>query len=214
MKKIYVVGGNGFARECYAYIERISKDDNEIIFGGFLGEGGYVPDLEDYPEMFKGDVSDFIFDKNDYVVIGSGDPIIRKRIYEYLKNRNIKFYTLIDPSTIIFPFSEIGEANIFVKGCIVSSQTKIGDGNLFNGDISMGHNATVGNFNFLAPGVQLLGYSVVGDLNSIGTNSVVLPKAKIGNRNKIAPISAVYTFCKDNGIYMGNPARKMGEVEK
>ena len=213
-KNIYVVGGNGFARECYAYINRVSElKDKEIIFAGFLGEGGYVPNLEDYPNMYKGDMSNFTFSEDDYVVIGSGDPLIRKRIYEYLKGKGVKFYTLIDPTTIIFPHSEIGEANIFVKGCIISSQTKIGNGNLFNGDNSIGHDVVIGDFNFLAPGVQMLGHSILGDLNSVGTSSVVLPNAKVGNRNKIAPISAIYTRCKDNGIYMGNPARKMGEVE-
>ena len=210
-KKIYIVGGNGFARECYTYVDRMCKSDSTITFAGFLGEGGYEPELFEFSKFWKGDVSNHEFKEDEYAVIGSGDCEIRKRIYESLKSRNVKFFTVIDPSVIVYPYVEMGEANIFSPNCLVSSQVKIGNCNLFNGFIFIGHDAQIGDFNFRAPHTQILGNVKLQDMNAIGTSSVLLPKAKIGSYNKVAPISAIYKGCKDNCIMSGNPARKIGE---
>ena len=209
MKNVFIVGGNGFARECYTYIQRMTKVDSSISFKGFLGEGGYIPDLKEFGAFWCGDVADFQFEKNDYVVIGSGDTTIRKRIYEHLKGRLIPFFTVMDPSSVQFHFSELGEANIFTLNCMISSDVKIGNGNLFNGYVAVGHDTKIGNFNFFGPTSQILGEVEIGDLNSIGTSAVLLPHSKIGNNNKIAPLSAVYKGCGDNCCMLGNPARNM-----
>ena len=118
-KNIYIVGGNGFAREVFGYIKRMAQNDKTIAFKGFLGEGGYVPDLKDFNNMFLGDVSNFEFQENDYVVLGSGDSYIRKRTYDYLKKIGAKFFTVIDPSCIILDYVNFGEANIFAYMCFM-----------------------------------------------------------------------------------------------
>ncbi len=213
IKNIYIVGGNGFARECYGYIKRMSRQDSTINFKGFLGEGNYVPDLKDFNKYFITDISKFEFGENDYFVLGSGNPGIRRRTYEYLKSRNAKFFTIIDPSVIMLDYIDYGEANIFAFNSFISSQIKIGTGNIFNGFINIGHDVKISDFNFIGPNTQILGNVVIGELNSIGTSSVLLPKVKIGNNNIIAPGSYVYRGCKNNSYYMGNPSVKVGEVE-
>ena len=205
-KEICIVGGDGLARECYTYIERMRLSWGGISFKGFWGEGGHEPKLKEFMPLFKGDVSGYSFKANDYVVLGSGIPEIRSRTYECLLKRGVRFFTVLDPSSVVFDYSDIGEANIFATNCRISSQSKIGNGNVFNGDNTIGHDASVGNFNFIAPQVQLLGHVKVGSFNSIGTGSVILPKVSVGNGNKIAPLSAVYSRCRDNKTLLGNPA--------
>lgn len=212
-KNIYIVGGDGFARECYGYIKRMSEQDSTINFKGFLGEGGYVPELKDFSKYFISDISEFKFGQNDYIVIGSGNPEIRKRIYEYSKIRGIKFFTVIDPSVVMLDYVNYGEANIFTYGTFLTSNIKIGNGNIFNTCTNVGHDVEIGNFNFLGPNSQLLGHVIIGNYNTVGTNCVFLPKAKVGDCNKIAPLSAIYKRCKSNSYYMGNPAVKVGDIE-
>lgn len=211
MKKIYVVGGNGFARECYKNIAKL----NNIIFGGFLGHGGYghTVDYLDLQKFYKGEVKDFDFQENDYVVIGAGYPNLRKKIYDDLKEMNLQFYTLITSTAQVDSEIKLGEGNIFINTNVVSHNIKIGNGNLFNGNVTIGHDVTVGDFNFFGPRSQLLGNVKVGNSNTLGANSILLPSAKIGNNNKIAPLSAVYKGCRDNCYMLGNPALKMGSVE-
>ncbi len=212
MKRIYVVGGNGFARECFNYISDISKQNPDIQFAGFLGHGGYghTVDYLNLQKFYKGEVSEHKFSENDYVVIGAGYPKLRSKIYYDLKAMGLKFYTLITVNSYINDYVEVGEGNIFNATRITSPHVKIKNGNLFNGNIVLGHDVEVGNFNFFGPRSQLLGNVKAGDMNQIGANSILLPGAKIGSYNKIAPLSAVYKGCKDNCYMLGNPALRIG----
>ncbi len=209
MKRIFIVGGNGFARECFKYIMAIK----EVEFGGFLGHGGYGHTVNylDLQEYYKGEVSKYNFQKEDYVIIGAGYPNLRKKIYDDLKKMNLKFYTLLSPNSKIDSDINIGEGNIIVGSKITSHNIKIGNGNLFNGNVTIGHDVEVGNFNFFGPSSQLLGNVKVGNHNIVGANSILLPSAKIRNNNKIAPLSTIYKGCKNNCYMLGNPAIKVGE---
>ena len=212
MKKIYIVGGNGFARECYYYLQDINKLNPEIKFAGFLGHGGYghTVDYLDLQKFYLGEVSKHSFEENEFVVIGAGYPALRQKIYNELKARNINFYNLI-LNSFICDSVNIGEANVILSS-FLTSNINIGNCNVFNGDIIVGHDVEIGDFNFFGPRSQILGNVKVGSSNQIGTNAILLPKSKIGNNNKIAPLSAVYKGCKDNCYMLGNPALKIGEI--
>lgn len=214
MKKIYVVGGNGFARECYAILKTLPSYNKEIIFGGFLGHGGYgkTVDYKSYQHLYKGEVSEHEFLSNECVIIGAGYPSLRLKIYNELKTRGIKFFNLITNDCLIENSVEIGEANIILASSC-TSDINIGNGNVFNGNIIVGHDAWIGDFNFFGPRSQVLGNVKVGNSNQIGANTILLPNAKIGNNNIIAPLSAIYKGCKNNCYMAGNPALKIGEVK-
>lgn len=215
MKKIYVVGGNGFARECYLYLQYIQKMQNDIIFSGFLGHGGYGHTVNylNLQQFYKGEVSKHNFTDNEYVVIGAGYPNLRQKIYYDLKQQNVKFYTLYYKS-YLYEGVNLGEANIFIGTNIYSHNIKIGNANLFNDRIIIGHDVKIGDCNFFAPRTSILGNVSIGDSNQIGVNSVILPHAKIGNNNKITPLSAIYKGCKNNCYMGGNPALKIGTIEE
>lgn len=211
MKKIYIVGGNGFARECYLYLLWTCQSNPEIQFAGFLGHGGYghTVDYKNLQEFYKGEVADHIFNIDEYVVIGAGYPELRQKIYNELKARNVQFFNLIPPYVYINSTVEIGEGNVFVAPFTVTVNIKIGNGNVFNGGIVIGHDAVIGDCNFFGPRSQILGGVKIGNNNQVGAGSILLPKAKIGNNNIIAPLSAVYKGCKDNCHMLGNPALKV-----
>ena len=213
MKKVYIVGGNGFARECYLYLLWMSEMNPEIQFAGFLGHGGYghTVDYLNLQDFYLGEVSEHKFNINEYVVIGAGYPELRRNIYEELKERNVQFFNLIAPYVYINPSVEIGEANVFVAPFSPGPNIKIGNCNVFNGGVVLGHDVYIGDFNFFGPRCQILGGAHIGNDNSIGAGSVLLPQAKIGNNNKIGPLSAVYKGCKNNTYLQGNPALKVGD---
>ena len=213
MKKIYIVGGDGFARECYLLLCEYAKTDNTIVFGGFMGHGGYgkTVNYKSYQHLYVGEVSEHKFGDNEFVIIGAGYPSLRQKIYNELKERGINFYNLI-LNSMIGDSVELGEGNIILSSSF-TADTFIGNGNLFNGYVIVGHDVKVGNFNFFGPRSQLLGNVKVGNYNQIGANAIILPNAKIGDNNIISPLSAVYRGCKNNCYISGNPALKVGEVE-
>lgn len=211
MKKVFIVGGDGFARECHSNLNVMKRDDPSIEFGGFLGHGGYghTVNYKHLQEFYLGEESDHTFKEDEYVIIGAGYPDLRRKIYNDLKKRNVRFFNLIlgkYGSSVTF-----GEANISLYTSLTVN-TKIGDGNVFNGAVIVGHDTEIGDFNFFAPRSSVLGTVKIGNDNIIGTNAVILPHAKIGNNNKIAPLSAVYKGCRHNCYMLGNPALKVGEI--
>lgn len=215
MKKIFIVGGNGFARECYNNLINLEEYGKEIIFGGFLGHGGYghTVDYKTYQHLYLGEVSEHKFKDDEYCIIGAGYPKLRRKIYEDLKLMNAKFYTLICRGVYLFQSFEYGEANIFVYPFLASVNINVGIGNVFNSDVIIGHDSTIGDFNFFGPRSQILGNVKIGNNNKTGANVILLPNSKVGNNNDIAPLSAVYKGCKNNCYMQGNPALKIGEVE-
>ena len=215
MKKIFIVGGNGFARECHYNLIKLSKYGKDIIFGGFLGHGGYghTVDYKSYQHLYLGEVSEHEFKEDEYCIIGAGYPNLRIKIYNELKSRNIKFFNLITDSAVICESATIGEANVINGNSSISVDTNIGSCNVLNGDVIIGHDTQIGDFNFIGPRSQILGNVKIGSNNTIGANVVFLPKAKIGDNNHIAPLSAVYRGCRNNSYMQGNPALKVGEVE-
>ena len=214
MKKVFIVGGNGFARECYYNLLLMQKNDSEIVFGGFLGHGGYghTVDYKDLQSFYVGEVSQHQFQDNEYAVIGAGYPDLRKKIYHELKARHISFFTIL----VGEPFKKsvvFGEANVFAPPTYFSCDIKIGNGNVFNGEVGLGHDVLIGDFNFFGPRSNFLGEVQIGNDNIFGASSLCLPHTKVGNNNKIAPLSAIYKGCKNNTYLLGNPAIKIGENE-
>lgn len=214
MRRIFVVGGDCFARECCTYVARMAAGDPDLCLGGILGHNGHgrTNDYRDYQGAFRGEMEEFAFAEGDCAVIGAAAPAIRALIYGDLKRKNVPLVNLIDPSCIVYPYAQMGEGNIFAPFCTVSTQTRIGNANVFNGFVPVGHDAVIGDFNFFGPHSQVLGGVRVGDGNQLGAGAVLLPLSRIGSRNRIAPLAAVYKGCGDDSYYLGNPARRVGSV--
>ena len=214
MKIIYIVGGNGFARECYYNLLSMIDNDSSIQFGGFMGHGGYghTVDYLDLQKYYVGEVSEHDFKEDEYVIIGAGYPELRSKIYNELKERHIQFFTLHMGQKFL-PSVEIGEANIFIPPMAMSCNIKIGNNNVFNGSVIVGHDCEIGDCNFFGPRSQALGNVNVGNNNTIGANAILLPHCRVGNNNKIAPLSAIYKGCRNNSYMIGNPAVKIGDTE-
>lgn len=211
-KRIFIVGGNGFARECASYIMELEQHGMDIEFGGFLGHNGYTVDFKE-GNFFRGDVSEHHFQENEAAVIGAGYPTLRMKIYGDLKAQGIPLFNLVAWGCFIHPSVKMGEGNVFAPPFTSSVEIKIGNGNVFNSAVIAGHDLVVGDFNFFGPQSILLGNVHIGSRNTIGANTVLLPKCRIGNDNRIAPLSAVYKGCKNQCYLHGNPAVKIGNVE-
>lgn len=210
MKALYIVGGNGLAKECYGHVQENIRRGMNVRFAGFIGHNGYRVDFGPLNRFFVGDLENVVLGKNDYCIIGSGQPELRRKIYIDLKNKNANLYNLIVGGNL-GDLVGLGEGNI-LNASFPSPFVKIGNGNIFNFQVIVAHDVEIGDFNFFGPRSQILGEVRIGSGNSVGANSVLLPKCKMGNNNKIAPLSALYRGCRDGCYMQGNPAVKIGEV--
>ena len=208
-KRIYVVGGDGFARECFHNIQKMRRFDDTVEFAGFLGHGGYghTVDYKDYQRFYLGEVSEHSFAEDEYACIGAGYPDLRRKIFKELKERGIRLTNIYTEP--LCESAVIGEGNVILFCGGLSPNVKLGDGNVLNGNVIVGHDTKVGDFNFLGPRSMLLGYVSIGNDNVIGAGAVIMAHKSLGNNNKIAPLSVIYRSCKDNLCMIGNPAKRM-----
>ncbi len=214
MKNIVIIGNSGAARECYEILQDIFAASPNLQhyyrFQGFLPWKGHRADLKQLAHM---ELNEKAIDvHNVHYVIGIGQAKIRQEIFEEYKAADAILMNLIHPWSSVSPTVEMGEGNIFQRGCSVHCNTKIGNANYLNGAVNLSHDAEIGNYNFLGPYAMVLGNARLGSCNHLGPHSTLLEKAKVGNNNLIAPGAVIYKGCKDNCRMMGNPALKIGEV--
>ena len=218
MRRLFIIGNSGAARECYWIFEDMLQADSALrqthSFGGFLAWRGFPANLRSLAGLLRGEAVAHELSENDRFAIGIADPAIRRAVFESFKARDARFMTLRHPWTDISPTASIGEANIFQRGSTVFCDVTVGNANYFNGAVNLSHDVVVGDYNFVGPFSLLLGGSSVGDENMVATQCTLLPKARIGNRNILAPGSFVYKGCRDNCRLAGNRALKLGPVEE
>ncbi|MFB3164792.1 acyltransferase [Neobacillus sp. 179-J 1A1 HS] len=95
-------------------------------------------------------------------------------------------------------------------------------------DYGFAYLITIGNHVTLGPGTVILAHDAstkmlfgktkigcveIGDNVFIGANSLILPNVNIGNNVIVGAGSIVTHDLKDDGIYVGNPARFVGKIE-
>jgi sugar O-acyltransferase (sialic acid O-acetyltransferase NeuD family) len=209
MKKIYIFGAGGFAKEVYFLLTEINREKAAYEFAGFIDVAPKINQLRigkkefeifDEAVFFKKEVA-----ANSCFAIGIGSPkTIRKIRDKYFSD--FDFPNLIHPRTIgDFDSIEKGEGNIITAGCIFTIDTKIGSFNIFNLNCTIGHDSVIGSCNVISPGTNLSGKLNMGDGNLLGTNSTVLENLNIHDNAVIGAGTVVRNDVESKQTIIGNP---------
>ena len=153
---------------------------------------------------------DYFFRKpiKDYnVIVAMGEPHMRKKVQEKLKNKgytfatfihksaNIGNNTVINPGTIIFPFVYIAQSTIIAENTLVHAGARI------ENDCQIGKNCMVSSGAFIGAKTK------IGDTTFVGPNSSVIDGITIGDDVIIGMSSCVLRNVDDMAVVVGNPAR-------
>lgn len=218
MPRVFIIGNSGAARECYWIFQDMMASSvglrSYYSFAGFLSWKGYKSDLKELAHFELGRDDGHKIDTSALYVMGVGDPTLRKAIFTELKAGGAQFMNLVHPWTDICPSAVVGEGNVFQRGSTVYCNATIGNGNYINGAVNLSHDANIGDFNFIGPYSMVLGGAQLGSCNHLGPHCVLLEKSKAGDHNLLAPGSFLYKGCKSYCRMAGNPALKVGTLEK
>lgn len=206
---LIVCGTGEYAREVYYWIVDAQKSINEK-FKGFLDHNYSSLAKFNLEHLYLGSEDDYRTMSSDKIIIAIADEEVRKRIFSKLNNRKVKFTNFIHPSVIIGGNIKFGKGNIICPNCVLTCDIDIGNFNIFNINTTVGHDVCIGDFNTFCSHTDITGNVHIKDGNFLGSRVSILPKAKIGTNNKIAAGSVIYIGTKNNSIYMGNPAKKIG----
>jgi sugar O-acyltransferase (sialic acid O-acetyltransferase NeuD family) len=209
MRNIIFCGAGEFSREVFYWLKQSEKYQN-IKFKGFLDFDSTLLNTYDLKEYYLGHEDDYNFDDNDYVIIPIAEPVLRERVFNKLKSKKVKFINYVHDSVNMGGKIIMGESNIICPNSILSTDIIIGDCNIFNLNVTIGHDVKIESFNTINSHCDLNGGCSIKNFNFLGSRVTLLPKSKIGNNNKIAAGSVVYKGIKNNLIFIGNPAKKIG----
>jgi sugar O-acyltransferase (sialic acid O-acetyltransferase NeuD family) len=149
--------------------------------------------------------------ENLEVVIAIGEPIVRIKIKEKLKQNNIKLGKVIDPSAIISPTATLCDGVIVTSDCIIASSAYVGENVAINVKSIIGHDIIVYNDVVISSMVNIGGACKIGAGTYLGMGCLIKEGLEIGEEVIIGMGSAVHHNIPKGMIALGNPARPMRE---
>lgn len=215
MKKLVLYGAGGFGRETAAIVEEINIVNATYELIGFIDDGTKLNKgdyINGYP-LLGG--KEWILEHKDdvYCTCTIGNAKTKAAIQRRLTKQGVKFETIIATGSRICNYSEIGHGCVLYRNVGISVNCKIGDGVLINSGCSIGHDTVIGDYTTIMPSTGISGGCIIGEEVSIGGHAFIVPGRKVGNYATVAAGSIVFTNVKEGTVVLGNPAKRMKELE-
>ncbi|MEL6561615.1 MAG: acetyltransferase [Bacteroidota bacterium] len=209
MRKSYIIGVGGFAKEVFFLLK--TKRYVDQSFAGFIDKGESRKVMIGNEELDVINEDDFLNSPNasdSLIYVGIGNPKILQNIQR--RYDGFEFPNLIhDSLEVLFTTLKIGKGNIITAGCIFTVDIELGSFNVVNLNTTIGHDTKIGDCNVLNPGVNVSGSVVIGSANLIGTNATILQEVRIGSGNTIGAATLVNKRVEDDSIIVGVPGKPL-----
>ena len=215
MKKIVLIGAGGFGREVAQMIDDINHQQDTYELLGFLDDGeqfGQNSVINGLPWLGN---SDWILKYSKDIVCNCtiGDAATKAKIMRKLLAQGVQFETIKATTAGYAKYTEIGPGCVLYWNVGVSVNCKIGAGVLLNDSTLIGHDVVIGNYTSVMPGTSISGNCVIGEEVNIGGHVFIIPGKKVGDKARIAAGSVVFSNVKAGTTVLGNPAKRMRELE-
>jgi len=202
-----VVGAKGYAKEVLELIKENDLLENLVFYDDVNSDiGDKVFDTFPILKSYE-DAKEYFMNIDNRFIIGIGNPIYRKMIYEKFVTIGGIPQSIIAKSAIIGSFdNQIDEATNIMQKVVITNSVSIGKGIIINQLSSIGHDVVISDFVEICPNVSISGNCFIGENTFIGTSSTILPKIKIGKNVIVAAGSVVTKDVPDNCMVAGIPA--------
>jgi sugar O-acyltransferase (sialic acid O-acetyltransferase NeuD family) len=209
-EEIVLIGGGGHCKACIDVIELGNKfkiagiiDIKEKLHKRVLGYEIIGSDAE-LPEIVK---------HYNYFLITIGqtkDATRRLEVFEYVTKLGGNFPAIVSPLAYVSKHASIKEGTIIMNNVIINADARIGRNCIVNTGAIIEHDTIIEDYCHISTGCIVNGQCSVGKGTFLGTNSSlsnnisIIPYTVIGNG------AVVVKSINERGIYIGNPARKVG----
>ena len=212
MKRIYILGVNGNARdilETVAQIRSVTPSFPKVA--GFLDDrlakgesvnGGKVHGSIDYAPEIDGAL--FVN------AIGSPESYLRKpALIKKTKLPEKSFITVIHPQASISPSASIGIGSVVLSHTSMGAGVKIGKHVMILQSSVISHDTQIGDYAVLATGVCLSGDVEVGKNVYTGSQCSVRGKVRIVQGALVGMGAVVLKDIPSGEVWCGNPAQRL-----
>lgn len=209
MKDIAIFGVGGFGREVLALIKNINKVEPTWNIVGFFDDGYEKGEMfNDCPNLGK------VEDLNEWktpisLAVSIGNPVIKKRVLDNIKNPLVDFPTLIHPTVWIGDkeFVEIGKGCIICAGNMITTNIKMGDFVILNLECTVGHDTIIKDYAAFMPSVNISGEVTIGEGVYVGTGAKIINQLEIGEYSIVGAGAVVSKSLPANCTAVGIPAK-------
>lgn len=137
---------------------------------------------------------------------------VRRRACDGLKSMGYALASHVSKHATLWPGFSFPEHAIIYEQCIVQPFVTLGSNVTLRAGVNLGHHAVVGDDVFVASGVTTGGNVVIGAQSFIGLGAVIRDGVTLGERSFIGAGAVVVKDTEADGVYTGNPARKMAKT--
>ena len=213
MKDIIVIGASGFAKEVIFLLKNSYTITGEKwnILGCVDERLNTKENVLGYP-ILGNDEYLLYYSQDINVAIGIGEPKIKKRIVEKLRENSRIMFPNIIASTV-----KMSESVVLGEGCIICDMniltTDIVVGNFVTLNLSntIGHDSKIDDYVTVNPGCSVSGNVKLGELVTVGTGTKIIQGISVGKESIIGAGSVIIRDIKEKNTVVGNPGRVIKE---
>jgi sugar O-acyltransferase (sialic acid O-acetyltransferase NeuD family) len=209
--RLIIVGGGGFGRELLSWAADCNDAGMLPPLAGVIDDDATILDAYRSEIGLIGSISDFQPGGSDALLIAVGDPAVKKRVSEQLRERGGQFATLIHPSAVVARSARLEGGVVLCPLSMVSAHATVGRLVIVNTLSSVGHDVTVGDYSTLSAHVDLTGFVSLGEGVMVGSGAKVVPKVKVGAGATIGAGSTVYRSIPEGATVYAQPAKLIGK---
>jgi len=204
-KKIILVGYSG-----HGLVVADTAFENNLNLIGYTEKS--INEVNPFKLEYLGDESSLDFNGWDLdvaFILGLGDNILREKVYKNILSNGKKIFSLINSTSSISSFAEIGDAVFINRNVSINAFAKIGNNVILNTGCIIEHECMIGDGVHIAPGAVLAGNVKVGSGSFIGANSVIKEGVEIGKNVIVGAGTVVLDNIYDKYKIVGNPSRRI-----
>jgi len=207
MKNIlFIYGNGGLGKEVYDIAIRTDKYDSVYFINDFINDNNSVFD-------FSYVIPNFLGLNNCEFSVAIGELATRRKIFKRLYDHNCVLATLIDPSAVVSPFSEIGQGSTICPFVMIGPNVEIKQCCLINVNSVIGHDIKIDENTIVSASASIGGSSKIGKNVYIGMGAIVKELLTVGDNSVLGMGSVLHNNLDSNLLAMGNPARPMRKIE-
>ncbi|MEN9867113.1 MAG: hypothetical protein RL748_2703 [Pseudomonadota bacterium] len=157
------------------------------------------------PEVIEFDA--FVPQDGDLYLLGPTTPTRASMVQQLQQRHQIKFHTLIHPSSYVSPLATMAEGVFVGAKSVIGPGVHLGPHVFVNRGVSIGHDTHIGAYSRIQPGSNLGGLSRIGQGVTVAIGATVLERLVVGDGAFIAAGAVVLADVAANVLVAGVPAK-------
>jgi len=207
---IYGYGGHGLEVEELARVINLKENRWEKII--FVDD---AKDKIDNEKIFSfEDIISKYSPKDIEFMTGIGEPVIREKLYNKVKEKDYCFAILVHPSASVAESAVLEEGTMVAHNAFVSIKAHLFTNALVQPLACVHHECSVGRNSVVSTSAVMGGNSSLGYNSFIGLGASVKQGISVGNGSVVGMGAIVIKNVSDRVMVVGNPAKaiKMGDL--